>query len=253
MSKNLGIATRFYGLTKGDVERLAVWVDAACALVPASHVFVAIHTEIDESDSLAYMKKHYPKVVAFAVTPWGKVVQAPNALLMKAAALELKELLFVSTEYPVTSSLIKLLRTHVDTKTLVVGARLGGHAFAAAPKERVVVTQASGLQIPWNTCTLWLIAPLVHTGFVLAADSLHDPDNAGMEEMGTIAAQQILWPGKAVAKLVSPNPGDLVLNTHGWKIERHERFVRNLKSKNARSAAQLERLSLPTPTVEHIG
>ena len=78
-------------------------------------------------------------------------------------------------------------------------------------------------------------------------------ENAGMEEMGTIAAQQILWPGKASAKLVALGPKDLVHNTYGWTIERHQRFVRNLESKNARSAAQLERLSLPTPDVYHIG
>ena len=93
----------------------------------------------------------------------------------------------------------------------------------------------------------------MHTGFVLAADSLHDPNNAGMEEMGTIAAQQILWPGKAVAKLITPRLGDLVLNTHGWNIKRHERYIHNLKSKNSRSVAQLERLLLPTPDVYHFG
>ena len=253
MHRKLGIATRFYGLTEGDVQRLATWVDAALAIVPASRVYVAIRAESDLSGSLDFMRGRYPEVQAFPVTPWGKVVQAPNAILSKSAEQNVEHLLFASTEYPVTASLVSLLQSHCDAQTLVTGARLPSHDFTAQPGERVLVRAASGMQIPWNTCALWSVEHLVHTGFVLAADSLQDPDNAGMEEMGTIAAQQILWPGKASAKLVAPGAGDLAVNTHGWNIKRHERYVRNLESKNSRSAAQLERLSLPTPEVCHIG
>ncbi len=252
MHQKLGIATRFYGLTQGDVQRLATWVDAALAIVPASCVYVAIHAESDLSGSLDFMRSRYPEVRAFPVTPWGKVVQAPNAILSKSAEQQVDHLLFASTEYPVTAPLVSLLQTHLDGQTLVAGARLPSHDFKAKSGERVLVRKASGMQIPWNTCALWSVGHLVHTGFVLAADSLQDPDNAGMEEMGTIAAQQILWPGKASAKLVAPG-ADLVVNTHGWNITRHERYVHNLESKNSRSAAQLERLSLPTPDVCHIG
>lgn len=251
--QKIGIATRFYGLTEGDTQRLAVWIDAALAVVPASSVFVAINTEADLSGSLDFVRKQFPKIVAFPVTPWGKVVQAPNAILSKSAEQQMSHLLFASTEYQVTESLASLLHSYFDAQTLVVGARLASHDFKALPGERVLVQRASGLQIPWNTCAMWSIERLVHTGFVLAADSLNDPDNAGMEEMGTIAAQQILWTGKAIAKLISPRQGDLVLNTHGWNIKRHERYLRNLESKNARSAAQLDRLLLPTPDVYHVG
>ena len=253
MNQKLGIATRFYGLAEGDVERLRAWVDAALTVVPPQNIFVAIHTEADASGAFTFMQANYPTVAAFPVTPWGKVVQAPNALLLKCAEQHVSHLLFVSTEYPITSSLVSHLESHNDDQTLVVGARLKEHDFKAAQGERVLVEKASGLQIPWNTCALWSIAHLIHTGFVLAADSLHDPDNAGMEEMGTIAAQQILWPGKAVAKLVALREGDLVMNTHGWNVQRHDRYMKNLESKNARSAAQLGRLSLPTPDVFHIG
>ena len=253
MYKKISIATRFYGLTEGDVERLATWVDAALSIVPAENVYVAVHSEADLSGSQDFMQRRYPEVVTFSVTPWGKVVQAPNALLLKSAEQQVSRLLFASTEYPVTKSLVMLLQSHIDAQTLVVGACLAGHDFRAIPGQQTLVQKASGLQIPWNTCALWSIEHLVHTGFVLAADSLHDPDNAGMEEMGTIAAQQILWPNKAVAKLVAPRVGDLVLNTHGWNIKRRERYVHNLESKNARSAAQLGRLLLPTPDVYHIG
>lgn len=253
MYENLGISTRFYGLSKGDTERLATWVDAALKIVPPERIFVAIHSEVDLAGSYDFMKEKYPKVIAFPVTPWGKVVQAPNALLMKCAEKEIGYILFMSTEYPVSQSIVSLLRSKCDADTLVVGASLAGHDMKALPGEKIVVKHASGLQIPWNTCALWSVPHLVHTGFVLAADSLHDPDNAGMEEMGTIAAQQILWPGKALAKLIIPPPGDLVINTHGWNIQRHDRYVKNLQSKNIRSAAQLKRLSLPTPDVLHIG
>ncbi|MDE1919650.1 MAG: hypothetical protein KGH56_03040 [Patescibacteria group bacterium] len=252
MHKTFGIATRFYGLSKDDVRRLATWVDAALAIVPAENVFVAINGEADVSGSQAFLQEHYPGVVAFPVTPWGKVVQAPNALLIKSAE-RATHLLFASTEYPVKESLVSLLHSHLDEQTLVVGARLDVHDFKASPGERVLVEKASGLQIPWNTCALWSIEHLIHTGFVLTADSFTDPDNAGMEEMGTIAAQQVLWPERAVAKLVAPGEGDLVHNRHGWNVKRHERFVRNLESKNTRSAAQLERLSLPAPVVLHVG
>jgi hypothetical protein len=199
------------------------------------------------------MRKKYPEINAFPVTPWGKVVQAPNALLIKCAEKEMDQLLFVSTEYPVTKSVVSLLQSHCDVDTLVVGVCLSGHDMKVSQGETMLVKNASGLQIPWNTYALWSVQHLVHTGFVLAADSLHNPDNAGMEEMGTIAAQQILWPAKSLAKLVLPHEGDLVFNTYGWDIKRHDRYVRNLKSKNVRSSAQLKRLSLPTPDVLHIG
>lgn len=253
MQQKFGIATRFYGLTEGDVQRLAAWVDAALKVVPAEDVFVAIHTEMDCSGSLDFVCEKYPAVTAFAVTPWGRVVQAPNALLLKSAEQHVSHLLFVSTEYPITESLVSLLRSHSDDETLVVGVRLAGHDFKAPPGERVLMQQANGLQIPWNTCALWSIGHLIHTGFVLTADSVNDPDNAGMEEMGTIATQQILWPGKASAKLVTSRAGDLIPNTHGWTIQRRERHMRILESKNSRSATQLERLSLSAPDVLHIG
>ncbi len=252
MYQKFGIATRFYGLSEGDIERLETWVEAALMIVQPSSIFVAIHSEVDLARSSDFMKNKYPKVNAFSVTPWGKVVQAPNALLIKSAELDMNHLLFVSTEYPVTKPIVSLLQSYFDKQTLVVGACLTGHDIKALPGKNVLVKNASGLQIPWNTYALWSIKHLVHTGFVLAADSLHDPDNAGMEEMGTIAAQQILWPGKAIAKLVVLPEGNLVINTHGWSVKRHDRYLQNLKSKNARSSAQLERLSLPTPNVLHI-
>lgn len=252
MRQKFGIATRFYGFTKDDVQRLAAWVDAARTIVPEEQVFIAINSEADLSGSQEFLKEHYPSVIAFPVTPWGKVVQAPNALLIKSAE-RMMHLLFASTEYPVTASLASLLQSHLDDQTLVVGARLDGHDFKALAGESVLVEHANGRQIPWNTCALWSIEHLIHTGFVLTADSFTDPDNAGMEEMGTIAAQQKLWKDRAVAKLVAPAEGDLVHNTYGWNIARRERFVRNLESKNARSVAQMERLELPQPSVLHIG
>ena len=251
MNKKLGIATRFYGLTRGDIQRLAAWVDAALEIVPPGNIFVALHVESDLSGSQEFLKERYPRVNAFSVTPWGRVVQAPNALLIKSAE-RMTHLLFASTEYPVKKSLVSLLQSHCDDQTLVVGARLAEHDFKAPSEKRVLVEQASGLQIPWNTCALWSVEHLIHTGFVLTADSFTDPDNAGMEEMGTIAAQQILWPSRAAAKLISVCAGDLVHNTYGWNIKRHERFVRNLESKDTRSKTLLERLSLPAPTVYHI-
>src|SRR3989344_998223 len=187
MKETFGIATRFYGLAKGDVERLSTWADAALAIVPAENVYVAINIEADLSESLDFMRRKYPKVTAFSVTPWGKVVQAPNALLLKCAEKHVSHLLFASSEYPVTQSLVSLLQSHLDAQTLVVGARLAGHDFKAPPGEKVLVERAGGLQIPWNTCALWSIEHLIHTGFVLTADSVSDPNNAGMEEMGTIA------------------------------------------------------------------
>ena len=253
MHQKLGIATRFYGLTEGDVQRLATWVDAALAVVPAENVYVAIHTKADLSGSQEFLHNKYPTVTSFSVTPWGRVVLAPNTLLVKSAERQMSHLLFASTEFPVTESLVSLLLSYCDAQTLVIGARIDGHDFKAPPGESVLIQSASGLQIPWNTCALWSIEHLVHTGFVLTADALHDPDNAGMEEMGTIAAQQILWPGKASAKLVTPRAGDLVHNTHGWNIKRKERYMHNLESKNARAAAQIERLELSRPSVLHIG
>ncbi|MCC6290758.1 hypothetical protein IT398_01680 [Candidatus Nomurabacteria bacterium] len=252
MQQRFGIATRFYGLSEKDVQRLGAWVDAALGVVSPENVYVAIRSELDLSGSQDFMRRSYPGVNMFPVTPWGKVVQAPNALLLKCAEQRMSHILFASTEYTVTKSLTALLMSHLDEQTLVVGARLPSHDFKASSGERILVKNASGLQIPWNTCALWSLEHLVHTGFVLAADSLHDPDNAGMEEMGTIAAQQILWPGSALAKLVSPLSGDIVMNTYGWDVKRQERYVHNLESKNSRSTTQLERLAMSAPDVYHI-
>lgn len=253
MLEKFGIATRFYGLAEGDIERLSAWIEGALSVVAPECVYIAIRAEEDKSGAAEFLRKNYQKINAFPVIPWGRVVQAPNALLLKAAERGEEHLLFASTEYPVTKSLVSRLCSHVDADTLIVGARLPQHDFKAEPGERVLVEQANGLQIPWNTCGLWSIEHLIHTGFVLTADSAHDPDNAGMEEMGTIAAQQILWPGRATAKLVAPREGDIVKNIYGWNVQRYERYVHHLESKRARSAAQLERLSLPTPDVQHIG
>jgi|GEM_PF-1975364 len=253
LHKKLGIGTRFYGLSETDVERLATWLEAALSVVPPERIFVAVNVGEDAAKSLDFIKKNYPQVNAFPVTPWGKVVQAPNAILLKAAEKEMEYLLFVSTEYPVTKRVVSLLMSHCDAKTLVVGAALVGHDIKVQAGKSEIIQNSSGLQIPWNTYALWSLDRLIHTGFVLAADSLHDPDNAGMEEMGTIAAQQILWPGKAIAKLVVPKEGDVIFNMHGWTTKRQDRYQHNLTSKNTRSAAQIKRLRLSTPSVIHIG
>lgn len=252
MNNRLGIATRFYGYSVADRKRLETWLRAALEVVSPEHVLIAVHTVADKSGSLAFLQKKYPRVTAFSVQPWGRVVQAPNALLLKGAEMRLNRMLFVSTEYPVSKQLINSLGQHLDKESLVVGARLATHSFGAGSGEIVVIEHADGLQIPWNTCALWSVPHLVHTGFVLTADSAHDPDNAGMEEMGTIAAQQILWPNKAKAKLVALPEQLLVPNTYGWNIQRQERYARNLHSKRSRSAAQLKRLSLKRPEVVHV-
>ncbi|MDP2676862.1 MAG: hypothetical protein Q8O83_04220 [bacterium] len=251
--QKFGVATRFYGLTKGDVKRLSMWVDAALEIASSENVYVALHTEEDRAGSNDFMRKHYPQVTAFPVTPWGRVVQAPNALLLKSAEQGVSRLLFVSTEYLVNRSLMALLQSYCDADTLVVGARLPSHDFKASEGGSVLVEKANGLQIPWNTFALWSIEHLIHTGFVLTADSSSNSDNAGMEEMGTIAAQQILWPKNALAKLVNPAEGDLVRNIYGWNVKRHERYMNNLVSKNTRASSQLERLLLPSPSVYHVG
>ena len=253
MHQKFGIATRFYGLSEGDVRRLAEWVDAAVSIVPAANVYVAIHTEADLSGSLDFMREKYPGVTAFPVTPWGRVVQAPNALLLKCAEAQVSHLLCTCSKYPTVKTLLASLEPYSDDQPLVVGARLPNHDFKAHPGKTVLVEKAGGLQIPWNTCALWSVEHLIHTGFVLTADSVSDPNNAGMEEMGTIAAQQILWPTKAIAKLVAVGEEDLVSNTHGWTIERSERHAHIMKTKNYRSEMQLERLLVSPPSVYHIG
>jgi len=252
MQQKLGIATRFYGLDPKDKRRLKTWIDAALTVVSEKYVYIAINAELDKSGSYAFVRKNYPAINVFSVTPWGKVVQAPNALLIKSAEHKLTYLLFTSTEYPVFKSFISRLISYFDSVTLVVGARLPTHDFVASEKETVLVKEANGLQIPWNTFAMWSLDHLIHTGFVLTADSFTDPNNAGMEEMGTIAAQQILWRGNAIAKLVSPKEGELIANTYNWTIERHKRHTQIMKSKNSRSRLQLERLSLPAPAIYHI-
>lgn len=250
--KRLGIATRFYGHSPADRKRLETWVEAARTVVQSEHILIAVNVAEDASKSLAFLQREYPAIDAFPVYPWGRVVQAPNALLLKAAELKLDQLLFVSTEYPVTRAMVQRLRAQCDPSTLVVGASLESHEFMAKPNAMIEVARANGLQIPWNTYALWSVPHLIHTGFVLTADSARDPDNAGMEEMGTIAAQQLLWPGNAHAKLILPARGEIIFNEHGWTVYRRKRHERIMRSKKHRSNRQLARLSVQAPTVQHI-
>jgi len=253
MIKNFAVATRFYGLSKTDLDRLVNWIETALKIVEQERIFIAIRKEIDLSGSYEFVSKNYPKINIFQVTPWGKVVQAPNALLIKCAEKKIDHVLFISTEYELTSDIVNLLKMHFDDKTLVVGVSLPGHKIRMSPKKVSLIKNANGLEIPWNTYALWSVRHLMHTGFVLVADSLHDPDNAGMEEMGTIAVQQILWPKRALAKLVMLKRDNLVFNTKGWTIKRHERYLKNLKSKNTRASQQLKKLVVSAPKVLHIG
>ena len=133
------------------------------------------------------------------VSPWGNFIPALNALVSWAANVTLEDtdsssdsplLLFVSAETHMTTSSVHSLCGHMDSSTLVAGARLQGHMHAhvhdndqttLGEKKRndeYVKVELNGRTTPWNTAAVWNLRKLSLIGFPLVAEGII-PNNDG--------------------------------------------------------------------------
>ena len=177
------------------------------------------------------------------VTPWGEFVSALNAMVIYARKrLNADRILFISAETAADSKDIQQLLAHLEPDTLVVGARLAGHALES---ECVAL---SGTTSPWNTLAVWDLKKLSLTGFQLVSDGLLTDDKEepsfGIEEVVAIALlQKLLGKENAKAKLVS-------LKNVNWQIdsfqdpERRKWQEEKMKSKDIRAQRQLDLIGL---------
>lgn len=182
------------------------------------------------------------RIHVLPVTPWGKFVPALNTLVSYARNQHADRILFISAETSADPEDIQQLLTHLEPDTLVVGARLPGHAF------RGPCGALSGTTSPWNTLAVWDLKKLALTGFQLVSDGLLTDDKEepsfGVEEVVAIALlQKVMGKENAKAKLVS-------LKNVDWRVdsfedpERRKWQEEKMKSKDIRAQRQLDLMGL---------
>lgn len=243
--ENLFVGTRYWGKTPQDLLRLKVFVESALPFAEA--VLVAVNVSADETGVLG---EAWPeRVKVFPVTPWGKFVSPMNSLLLMSATLAgglPSYFLSASVEVPLNPTAVgTMVSVLLERDGLVVGAALPGHDYSPGWQG-----QASGTQIPWNTCALW--APeMAALGFPIAGDAPWAPVLAGVEEATAIAVAQKIW-GLARAQAILTQVPGVVWETKWDDLDRMEAHVRKMASKRERAAAQLKKLGVDPPFVVHI-
>ena len=241
----IAIGTRFWGLDpEKDLPRLAAWTEGALSV--SSLVFVAVNVDADKTETIKFLREKFPSITVIPVTPWGKFVMPLNALVLAAIGSGADSILFASAEFPPSKQVVDGLAFYLTKSTLVVGARLPEHDFNEALNEN-----ANGKQVPWNAYSLWNLKILALTGFLLIGDSPFDPDNAGVEELTTIATLQYLTYNRADAILLAVDgiPGEW--DTRGWSAARHVAHEKKMASKVERPAAQMKCLGPNLKAVVH--
>jgi len=183
------------------------------------------------------------------VQPWGKFVNALNALVGFGVGNGYDEILFLSQEVRVSREAVARLRQELDKDTLVAGARLPDHTFKPGK------TTLDGLNSPWNTLAVWRLDKLGKTGFPLIGDGVPGKPMAGVEEVSAIAVAHHVDPLHSQAKLVDVS----TLGVH-WDVESLHNDPKRLAwhhqkmaSKRSRPQAQLAALGIEgRATVTHI-
>lgn len=238
----LAVATRFFGKSNPDANfrRLGDFLEAASNL---GTVHVAINSDEDAIGSLEFVKREFPSVDAFAVTPWGFTLPL-NSIVLRATRSGAQRLLIASAEFPPTNVAVDLLLSHIDENTLVAGARFSEHSFIPGS------VQGSGVTVPWNTFAVWNLKWLARFGFPLCGDAPFDAKQAAVEEVTAIALYQKLW--GVTTKLVSVPGFYEEWNTDGWDAERLLKHQAKIASKVSRPASQLSWAELPEPLVTHV-
>lgn len=176
------------------------------------------------------------------VNPWLGVTGPLNALVAEAVNLGCKSLLLQSFEVYTKPKDIQYLYSHLNSDTLVVGARL-----MESQKRPPGVKSLDGLICPWNTLALWDVNKLYVTGFLGVSSGLMKDIPGGIEEVATISLLQHLFPNETRAKLLSLST---IKWNHTWQDEQRILYHRQkMLSKRERAEIQIDRLKVPLGTV----
>lgn len=204
-------------------------------------------------------------VKAVAVTPWGMFVPGLNALVQLSLDLGCDHLLFSSVETSVSLEGVHALRQRMTSRTLVVGAAFGDHAFQRGVRSNAGASSSNpggvsteyylaGDTCPWNTLALWHAPTLALVGFLGVSEGLDVANNradGGVEEMAAIAVLQLVHPHRSKAELCKV-PG-LAWDVASFSSDpaRQEWHARKMASKVSRPAAQLAQLPGVPPGLVH--
>ena len=187
-------ATRFWCTTDADLPRLAAFVDSALSY--SDVVLIALNVEADECSTVEWVEAAGwgRSVHVVPVVPWLSVTAALNALLLYASRLSFSRILYQSVEITASVAAINSLLSHLDHRTLVVGACLD--PYHSCPTTQPTATAAyaaiNGVNNPWNTLAVWHIPSLLKTGFLMVSDSGTAGGTSGQEEGPTIALLQYM-------------------------------------------------------------
>jgi len=177
------------------------------------------------------------RVKLFHIHPWIGYTQPLNMIIEKALSVGATKLLFQSIEVTALPEDIKSLERHLDSNTLVVGAKL--HEMHGHVNEKVELT---GWTTPWNTLALWNLEKLGLTGFLTVSSGNLPGIPGGVEEVVTISLLQTLHPYSMDAKMVELK--SVVWNTEWSCKEREAYHAAKMASKNERAEKQLRALGI---------
>ncbi|WOE70858.1 hypothetical protein RZR97_04615 [Hydrogenimonas thermophila] len=177
------------------------------------------------------------RVKLFHIHPWIGYTQPLNMIIEKALSVGATKLLFQSIEVTALPEDIKSLERHLDSNTLVVGAKL--HEMHGHVNEKVELT---GWTTPWNTLALWNLEKLGLTGFLTVSSGNLPGIPGGVEEVVTISLLQTLHPYSMDAKMIELK--SVVWNTQWSCKEREAYHAAKMASKNERAEKQLRALGI---------
>ena len=280
-------ATRFWCTKESDLTPLSAF------LVSASHysdvILIGLNIEADQCSTADWLKREGwgESVHVVPIVPWLSVTGALNSLLLYASRLSFSRILYQSVEITATVAAINSLLSHLDHRTLVVGACLVPYHSCPTvqPTASAAYAVISGVNNPWNTLAVWHIPSLLKTGFLMVSDSGREGASEGQEEGPTIALLQWMarrWEDKAdhaaldkpstgsvqppsrdatedevaaamrcEAKLITLRP-DAVRWAAVEGVARQAYVERKLKSKRERYEEQMERLGIEKGVVRFI-
>lgn len=231
--------TRFWGNSEGDLSRLDTFVQAA--LEVSDLVLVAVRSDADQCDTVEHLKS-IKGTEAIPVRPWG-FAPALNALISHGLKTH-RQMLMASIEYPPLPQPTHELQSLAVGQMVYAGAVLEDHEFHPG-----TVPAADASQVPRNTFAVVQLPLLGITGVPPIVDCPENPEMAGMEEVVTLAMQQLIGNSSCLVDIPKVTSQ---FNTEGWDEERLAKHRKKIQSKIIRANYQLDRAGLSAPRVTHI-
>lgn len=256
MKQKVVVGTRYFEPKAEKAENSIKKLQEFCARTLSarvSKILVAVNVDADVSGAI--LKKWPENVIIFPVTPWGRFVGGLNAILTKGRDEWIKGslLLFSSVEIHLTEKAIIFMASHLDGKTLAVGAATKHHEYIPGFYGR-----ANGRKTPWHTCLMYNPKRLWLTGFPLVGDGPVDqPQNAGVEKLVPMSLLQLLdsmrpEPEQLGMEVKLTQVPDIKWGVQHFTDERLAAHLKKLASKDERPDIQLKAIGLPRPMVRHV-